>query len=118
MALSLLKKISDLAVGKAPLKASRSPRWPHVRAAFLKQNPICAACGGKKNLEVHHIHPFHLKPELELEPSNLLTLCESGIGGVICHLAFGHLGDYRSFNTEAVSDANARLNKLKNRPYV
>lgn len=24
----------------------RSPKWPSVRAAHLKANPTCAACGG------------------------------------------------------------------------
>ena len=56
--------------------SKRSSKWPKVRKDYLKLNPECAACGGKTSLNVHHILPYHIRPDLELEPSNLLTLCE------------------------------------------
>lgn len=65
----------------------RSSRWQSVRAGFI-QGKACAACGATKNLNVHHVLPFHLHPELELEPDNLIVLCENKIPN--CHYHFGH----------------------------
>ena len=83
---------------KALLEAgkARSPRWDAVRAAHLRREPFCRWCGGDHDLEVHHIHPFHDCPERELDPRNLITLCDAR--GRQCHLRVGHLGDWRGFN--------------------
>lgn len=54
---------------------ARSSKWPAVRAAFVKQNPRCAACGSVEELNVHHVQPYWSHPQLELEPENLITLC-------------------------------------------
>ena len=94
--------------------AERSSHWPTVRAAHLVDHPTCAACGAAKNLVVHHVVPFHERPELELDPSNLITLCESPSHN--CHFVFGHLLSYRSWNAEVRSDAEAYLKKVKERP--
>ena len=85
----------------------RSPKWPAVRAAHLKANPTCAACGGKDALEVHHIQPFHLRPELELDPRNLLTVCADP-----CDLVHGHLMAWARFNPTVVADTAAYRAKL------
>lgn len=90
---------------------SRSPKWSSVRKEHLIHEPICQACGRKKDLEVHHIIPYHIKPEEELNPSNLITLCSN------CHLLFGHLMDYKSWNENVVEDCNNFSSKIKNRPY-
>jgi hypothetical protein len=107
----MLKKITDYVSGKAPLNAKRSSQWPKVRKEFLKQNPTCAVCGGNKKLEVHHLHPFYLHPELELDPDNLITLCE-GKKGLTCHLIFGHLGNYKGINPDCKTDALIWKTKL------
>lgn len=78
----------------------RSPKWYEVRKSHLLLQISCRACESRKKLEVHHIEPFDLKPELELEPSNLITLCRK------CHLIFGHFGNYRTYNPNVVSDSN------------
>lgn len=91
---------------------NRSPEWPNIRKQHLIKQPFCQACGSKKNLEVHHIEPFHVNPSRELDPNNLITLC-----GKNCHLVFGHLMDYSSWNTRVVEDSEVYLNKVKNRPY-
>jgi 5-methylcytosine-specific restriction protein A len=106
----------DAAKGKHPLSAARSGRWPTVRKEHLEKHPYCAVCGGTEKREVHHREPFHLNPELELDPSNLVTLCESGKGGLNCHLALGHLGSFKSFNAEVVTDAAHWSKKIKQRP--
>lgn len=96
--------------------AKRSSKWPGVRKAHLKANPTCAVCSGKKKLEVHHINPFHLHKELELDPTNFITLCENKADGVNCHLAVGHLGSFKSFNVEVQADAAYCAKRIKTRP--
>src|SRR5690348_7088243 len=89
----------------------RSDKWPEVRKAWLEQHPTCAACGGTKNLEVHHIQAFHLHPELELDPSNFITLCEPL--GIEHHLKVGHTVNGKSSwkinNTTVREDAQRML---------
>lgn len=107
-----LKRVKDVVQGKAPSGATRSSRWPTVRKHFVKANPTCAACGGADKLEVHHIVPFHIDPILELEPNNLISLCESDSYGVVCHLTIGHLGNYKKHNPDVREDAANMLKKL------
>jgi 5-methylcytosine-specific restriction protein A len=107
--MSMIKTITEYFAGLP----SRSPRWSAVRGAHLKRNPTCAACGTKEKLEVHHVHPFHLFPNLELEPSNLLTLCETGGN---CHIMLGHLKHWKSYNLGVRKDAEVLLQKIKARP--
>lgn len=97
-------------------KESRSPHWPAVRQEHLKKEPRCALCNGDKKLNVHHLLPFHLRKDLELDPTNLITLCENKEDGVNCHLLFGHLGNFRSYNPNCVKDVQEWQAKLKNRP--
>lgn len=83
----------------------RSPEWQRVRACHLKNQPWCKRCGRTSDLEVHHIVPFHLDSGSELDPDNLITLCESA--GSQCHLRNGHLGNWRSFNPYVISEATS-----------
>ena len=102
-----------------PLKTSgakRSSQWPGVRKAHLKKQPNCVVCGGSKKIEVHHIRPFHLHPQLELDPKNLITLCENDGDGVNCHLAVGHLGSFKSYNEHVKRDAPYVAKRIKKRP--
>jgi 5-methylcytosine-specific restriction endonuclease McrA len=91
--------------------AVRSPKWAQVRKEHLKNNPYCIACGRNKKLEVHHKVPVHISPELELTPSNLVTLCADP-----CHLLFGHLLSFKSWNSQVIIDSEVYYNKVKNRP--
>jgi HNH endonuclease len=83
----------------------RSPRWPKLEKEFLAKYPTCAACGSKKRLNVHHKMPFHLDPDMELEESNLITLCMDKD----CHLLIGHGDDFRAYNPKVVEYAAACL---------
>lgn len=85
-----------------PDLGSRSSEWPRVRAAHLKKQPVCQACGGTTNLEVHHKQPFHLFPTLELDDTNLITLCE--LTGHDCHFVFGHFHDWKNWNPAVEAD--------------
>ena len=95
----------------ATIGTKRSPHWPAVRKQWLAAHPTCAACGGTQNIEVHHKSPFHLHPELELEPSNFITLCEPI--GKEHHLKIGHTVNGKSSwkinNPDVVRDAAAAL---------
>ena len=73
----------------------RSSKWRKVRNEHLKQHPTCAACGRSKDLAVHHVIPVSFDPNKELDPNNLLTLCQSP-----CHIVFGHLMNYKCYNPE------------------
>ena len=101
----VLKNLKDVVQGKADFGKTRSKQWPSVRKQHLKTNPTCAVCGGKTKLEVHHKVPFHENPYLELNPSNLITLCESKSFGVVCHLFVGHSGNYKKINKDVDKDA-------------
>jgi hypothetical protein len=46
--------------------------------------------------------PFHLHPELELDPKNLITLCMSRKE---CHLQIGHGDDFKAYNPNVETDA-------------
>jgi 5-methylcytosine-specific restriction protein A len=92
--------------------AKRDGRWPTLRKKFLEDNPTCAACGGNEELEVHHRVPVHVKSDLELDPKNLITLCEKHG----CHLAFGHLFDYHSYNLHCAQMADNMLDAVRSRP--
>lgn len=84
--------------------APRSPEWGRVHREHLEQHTTCAVCGSGKDLEVHHIKPFHLFPELELDPGNLVTLCTSKKLGFNDHLIVGHGGNYMFYNQWLMDD--------------
>jgi 5-methylcytosine-specific restriction endonuclease McrA len=88
----------------------RSSDWPTIRKEHVKKHPFCIACGTTRNIEVHHVKPYQIHPELELEPTNLVSLCKTH------HLVFGHLTDYHSWNENVVEDSNWYLQKVKNKP--
>ena len=80
--------------------APRSGEWPRVRREHLATQPACAACGRAKEVEVHHVVPFRDRPELELDPADLITLC-----GDPCHLVHGHLLSWKRSNPDVREDA-------------
>ena len=88
----------------------RSPEWPKVEHAWLKLHPTCAVTGSRENLNVHHIKPYHLHPELELDPTNFITLARD------VHFLIGHLGDWKSFNADVVKDSAAWAERVVDRP--
>lgn len=112
----MISHLKDIAQGKADFGDHRSSEWPKVRKEHLEKQPTCVACGGNKTLEVHHIKPFNQHPELELDPNNLITLCENKTNGVNCHLLFGHLGNFKSINTNIIEDSNIWYQKITKRP--
>lgn len=107
----MLKTISEWWQGYP----SRSPKWAAFRRGFLKTHRTCAACGTRDKLEVHHILPFHLYPNFELSPENCITLCSTGSG---CHLTWGHLQDWKSWNPRVTEDSKNYLLRVQTRPFM
>ena len=98
--------------------ATRSPEWRGVAERHLATHPNCAVCGWKPkigNNPCHHKRPFHLHPELELDPNNLITLCEKTEHS--CHWIFGHLYDYKAYNPNIEADSQIYKDKISNRLY-
>lgn len=100
----MIALLKDMYLGKVPPNTRRSGHWPTLRKEFLDKNPKCAVCGGTKNLEAHHIKPFHLHPELELDETNLIALCEAS-STFNCHLIVGHAMNFRNVNLTSVRDS-------------
>lgn len=80
---------------------TRSSGWAKVRSRRMELDGNQCMCCGKKGigLQVHHIRPFHLEPELELELSNLITLCSR------CHIFVGHLDYWKAYNPKVMDHA-------------
>ena len=108
-----IRELLDRIEGKAPKGAKRSSKWRKVRKVHLKVNPTCAICESKKRVEVHHIIPFHLAQDQELEPDNLVSLCQNKKYGIHCHLLVGHLGNYKRINLNCKLDIITWHIKLK-----
>lgn len=108
----------DLLVVDVPpqpfLGKPRHRDWDEAAHAFLLKNPTCAACGTRKRLQVHHKKPFHLHPELELDPDNLIVLCDAPYHH--CHFIVGHSMDWTSFNPAVAEDAARQLERIRTRP--
>jgi 5-methylcytosine-specific restriction endonuclease McrA len=85
-------------------RVTRSSEWHSVEKAHLKVQPFCAACGSNNRLQVHHKEPFHLDPALELDPTNLITLC---MDTNECHLKLGHGDNFKAYNPNIVADVEA-----------
>lgn len=86
----------------------RSGAWARVRREHLLREPACVACGRDKDLHVHHVVPFHQKPELELSPGNLCTLCHEP-----CHFVFGHLLNWSKCNPHVREDAKRYRERMQ-----
>jgi 5-methylcytosine-specific restriction protein A len=96
--------------------ARRSSNWRYARQLHLDVYDFCVSCGGRTKLRVHHILPFHTHPELELDPGNLITLCQRKKYGVNCHLLSGHNGNFRRINDTVAKDAIYLAGKLLRLP--
>lgn len=66
----------------------RSSKWPKFLHDFLKSHPLCIGCGRKAETG-HHVKPFHLFPEDELDPNNIVAV------DVPCHFVLCHAEDWR-----------------------
>ena len=107
---SIRETIADVLKGKP--RARRSGKWPALRRAHLKAHPKCEVCGTTKRVSVHHILPVNVSPAMELEVTNLISLCEHNEH----HLTFGHLGNWKSRNPDVEIDVAEWSKKYRGRP--
>jgi hypothetical protein len=94
------------------LSKPRSREWKKLRSEHIAKNPRCAVCGNTCNVVPHHIVPFHKDPAKELDPDNLISLCEGDTFN--CHLFFGHFRNWCGYNPDVAEDArmwNERLSR-------
>ncbi len=102
----------------------RSDRWPTYRKHWIhgapklgiEPHPACACCGSKIGVQVHHVRPFALAPELECDDTykNYVSVCESitdehGKPGKECHLHVAHGGSFHTYNDRVLEDAAEAL---------
>ena len=106
----MIGRIIERIAGKVPKGKRRHKDWRKVRKIHLDVNHCCELCFGTKKLEVHHIVPFHIAPDLELDPTNLVTLCQSKRFGINCHLLIGHGGIWQGINPHCKDD----ISKMRN----
>jgi hypothetical protein len=104
----------------AKVGVARSPHWPTVERHFIESHPACAACGVTKGVQAHHVAPFHFcilvgRPDLELDPRNLVSLSESEkcLTEVNYHLLLGHADNFQSSNLLVVSDIPRFYGKIE-----
>jgi hypothetical protein len=104
--------ISELkAEGKSQIADSRLQRAevrqePEVRramAAHREREQFCAWCGNASRLNVHHIWPIWMRPDLAAEPRNLITLCDD------CHFVLGHARNWKRAVTNIRQICNLQL---------
>ena len=74
--------------------ALHDAQWRRTRNHFIRIQDDCQMCGADKQLQVHHVRPWHLYPELRYEHSNLITLCQP------CHFRFGHGRNWQAYNPD------------------
>lgn len=99
----ILAYLRDKISGRTPKGFKRSPKWYDLQQEIIKAHPYCSVCGRKDRLQVHHIIPFHIDSSLELDPENCRVLCARK-KVLNCHLIFGHLGDFSSWNPSLDAD--------------
>lgn len=63
-------------------KGTRANKWAYDNKRIFEER--CAKCGGKSNLQSHHILPRNKYPELSQNYANGITLCYD------CHKEFHH----------------------------
>ncbi len=91
---------------KGSLGIARSGEWRAVRNAQLSTHPICEACG--KNAQIaHHIIPFVIDRTKELDPKNIISLCNA------CHFFLAHLKNFKHYNPEIQLDAKLYRSRIK-----
>lgn len=107
----LAQTIRNLLLGDPRLcGATRHTGWRALRKLWIAENSSCAGCGVITGLEAHHIIPFHIRPDLEMLWSNLVTLCDDGANG--CHYRLGHALNWKGYNPAVITDAARFLKRV------
>lgn len=94
------------------LGQARSPEWRITVREFAKIHPkICSilACK-KKDIELHHIIPFHIDPSKENDFTNLMWFCRTH------HHQIPHLFDWKSYYLDVREFVRRANEKIASRP--
>lgn len=59
-----------------------SAAWRRVRDLVRERDGSCRRCGSTTNLTAHHLTSIHERPDLSLDPANVITLCRSCHGTI------------------------------------
>lgn len=82
-------------VYRNPPKTTKEARraWSTVKAMrkYRKEVPFCEGCNRFAKLQVHHLVPVSVDPDLAGEPSNMITLCRPH------HLYVAHWGSWTTY---------------------
>jgi len=89
----------------------RNPSWEHDSRLWLKDHNECAATGWTYKLQIHHVLPFHLFPQLEMDESNWIVLTENPL--FEAHFEIGHNKNWREYNIHVRIDAMMELKRRK-----
>lgn len=88
----------------------RSPKFAALAREVIKERGgKCEATGYAKDLEVHHVVPYHIDPSRELDKTNLIVLTHW------MHFFLAHFGNWSSWNDNIVEDARKLKERIKNR---
>ena len=60
---------------KKKLKSQQRKAWAALSLKLRTETPYCQKCGSVNHLQVHHLLPRKLYPQLLLEEWNLVVLC-------------------------------------------
>lgn len=90
----------------APLRMGPRDSYAYRKAmqSYRDSHPDCEFCkrpGTRGSIEVHHKLPVSVAPELAADTANMVSLCKK------CHLAVGHLHDFRDYNRNIVEVCEA-----------
>lgn len=96
-------------------RVTSTRRWQVLRQAVLERDGwACVDCGTKRGrLEIDHVKPVRLRPDLAFDPSNCATRCSS------CHtkktrIECGHPAAIQSPERQAWANAVADLAANRN----
>ena len=111
--------------------AKRSAAWPAFEKKLINAHPYCSNCGIPTytmpgttlarlkaklftRLTGHHTIPFSVDPSKELDPDNILILCDGiFIRKDKCHFQVGHNGrSWNEYNMSAPLMAAANLARV------
>lgn len=110
----MIRTVLNLVAGRHaedPPAERRSPQWPPVERAFLRAHPECRGCGSRRNLNAHHLVPFHVDRAKELDPDNLVAVCRS------CHFVLCHRNDWSNWEPDAPRLLDAHRARTGARPF-
>lgn len=60
---------------KKKVKAQSNKAWAELSLKLRTETPYCQKCGSVSHLQVHHLLPRKLYPQLLLDESLLIVLC-------------------------------------------